>query len=889
MNALSMKGLLESVGVLSAGGGESGLSAASALDEPGGVAYVLAGVPARGHEVVGVHEQELRLAVAQICRHEGGVVEVLLENQRGVAHHRGVDVPFGHDSRGYEADAVDLLGLCFEHAGHLGRLLAVEFLSLLLEGGVVLDELGDGSGQVGHVVEERAGGLEHVLHAVDELLGLGSGHCLDSPYAGGYRGFADYLEQSDAAGGGGVAAAAELHAGAEPDDSHAVAVLLAEQGDGAHSAGLVHRGVALLLERQVLAYELVDPALHQHDLLVGELLEVGEVEAEVLVAHEGALLLHVFPENLAEGAVEQVRAAVVALDPAAAGGVDPEGEAAAAVLREPLGYVDGEVVLLDGVADAHLLPVFRHEHSGVADLAAHLPVERGAVEDELEHLLVLLHHGPLLEEQGAGGLGLVVAGELHVLAVVVDGPVAEAVGGGVAGPLLLLAELHVEVVDVDLVAVLCGDEFGEVDGEAVGVVEPESVGSGDRPAVGGAREALVEQLDSAVEGAQEGHLLLAQHVLYELLLLCDFGVGGSHVVHELVHQAAEEGFGESEEGVAVAHGAAQDAAYHVAGLDVGGQLSVGYAEADGPDVVGYHPHGHVGRFALAVAVAGDLAYSGEHAAEHVGVVVAALALEHRTEAFESHSGVDVLGGKRFEVAVGHALVLHEHEVPYLDHVGVGLVHELASGYAAGGLLLVGAYVDVDFGAGAAGAGVAHLPEVVMLVAQQHVVLGKVLEPGLARLGVEAGAVFGRTFEHGGVEQVPVDAVDLGQQLPRPVDGLGLEVVAEAPVAEHLEHRVVVGIVSDYVLELVHSGVGEHQRGVVLDHHGCGRHHRMSLRCEEIEKFLSNFVGSHISLNHINKLQNYRKIPIFARIWRNMFSTLRHSALVPLPASPGRCV
>ena len=36
----------------------------------------------------------------------------------------------------------------------------------------------------------------------------------------------------------------------------------------------------------------------------------------------------------------------------------------------------------------------------------------------------------------------------------------------------------------------------------------------------------------------------------------------------------------------------------------------------------------------------------------------------------------------------------------------------------------------------------------------------------------------------------------GQQFPRPGDGLGLEVVAEAPVAQHLEERVVVGVVAD---------------------------------------------------------------------------------------------
>ena len=460
----------------------------------------------------------------------------------------------------------------------------------------------------------------------------------------------------------------------------------------------------------------------------------------------------------------------------------------------------------------------------------------------------------------------------------VHGPVAKGVGGGVAGTVLLLLQFGLEARLVHGVAVLGGDQLGQVDGEAVGVVEPEGVGAGDDLALLAALQALVHQADAAVKRAQEGHLLLADDVLDELLLLRDLRVGLAHVVHELLHEPAEERLSQAQEGVAVADGAAQDPADHVAGLHVGGQLAVGDAEADGADVVRDHAHRHVGLGVLAVFVAGKFADAGEHPGEHVGVVVAVLALQHGAEALEAHAGVDVAGGQRLQVAVGEALVLHEHEVPDLDDVRVGLVHQLAAGQARGGLLLRGADVDVDLGAGAAGAGLAHLPEVVVLVAQEDVVLGQVLAPGLLRLGVELGAVFGGAFEHGGVEEVLVDAVHAGQEFPGPVDGLGLEVVAEAPVAEHLEHRVVVGIVSDFfqvvvlaahaqallrvggaqvrglgvaqedVLELVHAGVGEHQGGVVLDDHRRGRHDGVALGCEEVEEFLSDFLGGHISAN-----------------------------------------
>ena len=181
---------------------------------------------------------------------------------------------------------------------------------------------------------------------------------------------------------------------------------------------------------------------------------------------------------------------------------------------------------------------------------------------------------------------------------------------------------------------------------------------------------------------------------------------------------------------------------------------------------------------------------------------------------------------------------------------------------------------MDLRAGAAGAGVAHLPEIVMLVAEEDMVCRHVLQPGGLRLGVQGGAVLGRALEDRRVELGLVDLVHLGEELPGPVDGLGLEIVPEAPVAEHLEHRVVaavvahrlqvivlsahaeallavrgpgelgLGIAQENILELVHSRVREHQGGVVLDHHGGAGNDGVSLGSEEFQVLLSNLFCSH---------------------------------------------
>ena len=136
--------------------------------------------------------------------------------------------------------------------------------------------------------------------------------------------------------------------------------------------------------------------------------------------------------------------------------------------------VDGEPILLDGVGDSDLLPAFGDEETGVSDLSAHLSVERSTVEDKLEHLLVFLLHRPLPEESGPFDREVVIAHEFLFARIVFD-PVAEFIGGGVAGSLLLLEEFGIETVHVDGVTVLAGDQFGEVDRESVGVVEDEGV------------------------------------------------------------------------------------------------------------------------------------------------------------------------------------------------------------------------------------------------------------------------------------------------------------------------------------------------------------------------------------------------------------------------------
>ncbi len=120
------------------------------------------------------------------------------------------------------------------------------------------------------------------------------------------------------------------------------------------------------------------------------------------------------------------------------------------------------------------------------------------------------------------------------------------------------------------------------------------------------------------------------------------------------------------------------------------------------------------------------------------------------------------------------------------------VDQLPSGQS--GFLLLASAVHVYLRAGAARAGIAHFPKVIVLVAVQDMVGRQVLCPDRSRLLVTSQPLFGCALKDGGIEVLRVDVQHIHDVFPRKVDGSFLEVITKRPVAQHLEHGVVIGIV-----------------------------------------------------------------------------------------------
>mmetsp|Transcript_12867 Transcript_12867/g.42976 ORF Transcript_12867/g.42976 Transcript_12867/m.42976 type:complete len:420 (+) Transcript_12867:1711-2970(+) len=330
---------------------------------------------------------------------------------------------------------------------------------------------------------------------------------------------------------------------------------------------------------------------------------------------------------------------------------------------------------------------------------------------------------------------------------------------------------------------------------------------------------------------------------------------GHQSVDDARHERPVRGL-DSQKPLRVPHRAAQDAAQDVAAAQSVGHGAVGDGEGQRADVVRHHAVRHVdgpgvlGADAAAVRrrEAGELLDGGEERREDVGVVVGHLALEDGGEALKAHARVDVLVRQRLQ-ARGVAVVLDEDVVPDLQNVRVVEVDQVRRVAAADAVV-------VDLRAGAAGARVAHLPKVVAAVKGEDALGGHVLEPDAPRLLVGGHARRAELVasEVCHVQSVRVQAKGHGEALPGHGDGLLLEVVAEAPVAQHLEEGVVVEVLAHVVevvmlaaradallrirsalqlghrrvwvhraeedgLVLVHARVGEEERWVLVGHDG----------------------------------------------------------------------
>ncbi len=351
---------------------------------------------------------------------------------------------------------------------------------------------------------------------------------------------------------------------------------------------------------------------------------------------------------------------------------------------------------------------------------------------------------------------------------------------------------------------------------------------------------LIKNIHPCSQSLEETLFLRFQHLGNTLLLLGDTGVGFAHHAHQIGHQFVEKR-GLFAQLVAVADGAADDAALHVAAPFVAGHDAVAHQKRSRADVVGNHAQALVAQIGAPRLARGSF----DKGVENVDFVIAVHVLQNGGQTLQTHAGVDARCGQLDQTAISLHVKLHEHVVPNFNKAVAVFIG--AAWRAAGDLRAV---VVKNLAARAAGAGVGHHPEVVRGVFFAFVVANADDAVGRQANLVMPDVIGFLVVNVDGDQQfVSRQAIDLRQQLPAPFERIALEIVAKAPITQHFKEGVVACGVTHvfqivvlaartqarlhtgcshigafvqtqkHVLELHHARVGEHQRGVVARHQG----------------------------------------------------------------------
>ena len=406
-------------------------------------------------------------------------------------------------------------------------------------------------------------------------------------------------------------------------------------------------------------------------------------------------------------------------------------------------------------------------------------------------------------------------------------------------------------------AALPGDIIGEVGGETVGVVQLEHQRTGYLVRYQ-ARKRLFQDLHAVVQRLGKLFLFRQQGFFHLRLAFHQVRVGLTHLLGQGAHQAMEERC-RGAQFIAVTDGAANNPAQYIASALVARHDAIDDEESAGADMVG----DDLERAVLEVGHPEDIRGRCNQGLEQVDLVIAVHPLHHGGDSLKAHAGIHRGFWQGMQFAARVAVVLHEYQVPDLD-IAVQVIAFAARG-AAGHIRAV---VVKKLGAGTAGAGVTHLPEVVFVQARQPGgVDPDLVDPDVRRL------VVGDVDRH--PESFRWQPEHFGEELPTKTNGLALEVIAKAEVAKHFEKCVVASGVADIfqivvlatgahaalaagrahvgtgvdaeegVLELVHTGIGKEQCGVVGRHQRTAGHTGMAVLFKIGQEGLANLWRLHI--------------------------------------------
>ena len=147
---------------------------------------------------------------------------------------------------------------------------------------------------------------------------------------------------------------------------------------------------------------------------------------------------------------------------------------------------------------------------------------------------------------------------------------------------------------------------------------------------------------TAIESFAEAFLLDANNLADALLFVLQFWISVAHDGRDRLRDFMEERLFQADQS-AMACGAAQQAAQHVAASFVARRDAVGDQETDGAGMIVDDAKRNIRRRIDAIVLAGESFRGRGELAHDVDIVVRQHFLQHRGDALQTHAGIDMLG------------------------------------------------------------------------------------------------------------------------------------------------------------------------------------------------------------------------------------------------------
>ena len=110
-------------------------------------------------------------------------------------------------------------------------------------------------------------------------------------------------------------------------------------------------------------------------------------------------------------------------------------------------------------------------------------------------------------------------------------------------------------------------------------------------------------------------------------------------------------------------------------------------------MVGTDAHSDICILFLTILHTTDLLLSLDDWLEDVSIIVRVLTLQHAHQTLEAHTRINDIHGQLLQRTVSLAVELHEHKVPYLNHLWIVHIDQFTTGFL--GFLLRSTAIDMN--------------------------------------------------------------------------------------------------------------------------------------------------------------------------------------------------